>query len=312
MSQLLHVELTNRCTLACPACPRTTWKEITKRPIEKKDLSIDLFEKFLDCDEGKQIQTLLLCGDYGDCIYYPELLNFIKRFRDKKFDLRTNGSRKPIEFWIELAELLTEEDKIVFAIDGLEDTNHLYRKNSDWKSIMSAVDIMTKSKAQVEWQTIIFSFNQFLLNDIKNFAEAKGAKFFAVKTHRFGDDNLIPGSSFVENNYTWQDSFVENDPIDLDPQCDLAKIVTCDGYYLPCDWIRNPRTFYKSDLWVNRHQWLDRLSIDKINLAEGNKIINQWKQLVLEKAKNGSPRLDHLCKMRCRKGCIQSNLLEVT
>jgi MoaA/NifB/PqqE/SkfB family radical SAM enzyme len=307
----LHVELTNRCTLECPACPRTTWKELTKRPITKSDLSIDAFEQFMDCAAGQKIETLLLCGDYGDCIYYPELFDFIKRFRHKKFDIRTNGSRRTKEFWLQLADLVTEDDTIVFGIDGLEDTNHIYRKNADWSSIMTAIDIMTKSPAQIKWQTIAFSFNQDSLQDIKTFAESKGTEFFVVKTHRYGNDELVPDSTLIEKNYAWQESFNSNDPIIIEPRCDRAKIVTSDGYYLPCDWIRNPKTFYKSDLWKNRTEWYDRMSIDKINLDQGNALINQWKQLVIEKGKTGSPRLDHLCKMRCRQGCVQSNLVEL-
>ena len=307
----LHIELTNRCTLECPACPRTIWKELTKRPITKSDLSIDAFERFMDCDAGQKIEKLVLCGDYGDCIYYPELFDFIKRFRHKKFDLRTNGSRRTKEFWLQLAELMTKDDTIVFGIDGLEDTNHIYRKNADWSSIMTAVDIMTKSPAQVKWQTIIFAFNQDSLQDIKTFAESKGAEFFAIKTHRYGNDELVPNTTLVENNYEWQESFNNNDPIVIEPQCDLAKVVTCEGYYLPCDWMRNPKTFYKSDLWKNKSEWYDRMSIDQIDLDQGNELVNQWKQLVIEKGKTGSPRLDHLCKMRCRQGCVQPNLVQL-
>lgn len=308
---ILHVEVTNRCILECPACPRTTWKEITKKPIDKSDLSIDAFEKFLDCDDGQKIETLLLCGDYGDCIYYPDLFEFIKRFRHKKFDLRTNGSRRTKEFWTQLANLLTEDDTIVFGIDGLEDTNHLYRKNSDWASIMTAIDIMVKSPARVRWQTIAFSFNQNSLQDIKIFAESKGTEFFSIKTHRYGDESLKPNSALVELNYEWQEVFNINDPIVIDPQCDRAKIVTSNGYYVPCDWIRNPRTFYKSDLWKNKDQWFDKMSIDNINLTQGNELVAKWKQLVIDKGKVGSPRLDHLCKMRCRQGCVQTSLLDI-
>ena len=39
--------------------------------------------------------------------------------------------------------------------------------------------------------------------------------------------------------------------------------------------------------------------------------INKWKQLVIDKGNAGSPKLDHLCKMKCRKGCAQDNTLEL-
>ena len=50
---------------------------------------------------------------------------------------------------------------------GLEDDNNQYRKNSDWPSIMLALDIMSKSKAKILWQTIVFSFNHEKLKKIK-------------------------------------------------------------------------------------------------------------------------------------------------
>jgi MoaA/NifB/PqqE/SkfB family radical SAM enzyme len=307
----LHIEPTSRCPLECPACPRTTWKEITKKPVAKNDLSLDALSKFLDCESGAAVDRLLLCGDYGDAIYYPELFNLIKRFRHKRFDIRTNGSFRTKEFWLELADLLTKDDVIVFGIDGLEDTNHLYRKNSNWESIMTGLEIMVKSPATVKWQTIAFAFNQNSLQDIKSFAESKGAEFFAMKTHRYGDNKLIPEGKLVETTHSWRDEFANNEPIIIEPRCDITKVVTSEGYYLPCDWLRNPLTWYKSDIWKNRKDWFDKMSIDQINLDQGNELINKWKQLVIDKGNAGSPKLDHLCKMKCRKGCAQDNTLEL-
>lgn len=306
----LHIEVTNRCTLECPACPRTTWKNILKRPVEKADLDIDSFEKFLDCAGGKKIERLMLCGDYGDCIYYPHLFEFIQRFRHKKFDLMTNGSYRPKEFWQKLSELLGEGDTITFGIDGLEDDNNQYRKNSDWPSVMLALDIMSKSKVKVLWQTIVFSFNYEKLKKIKKFAESKGAEFFAIKTHRYGDNSLRPPEKLIEINYEFKEEFNSNTPVVIEPQCETERVVTSNGYFLPCDWIRNPQTFYKSDLWKNRSQWIDNLLINQITLDQGLELIKNWKNLILEKVANGSSDIDQICKMRCRKGCVKSNILK--
>lgn len=37
----------------------------------------------------------------------------------------------------------------------------------------------------------------------------------------------------------------------------------------------------------------------------------EWKQLVINKGQQGSSDLDHLCKMRCRKGCYQEQKYNV-
>jgi MoaA/NifB/PqqE/SkfB family radical SAM enzyme len=307
----LHLELTNRCTLECPACPRTTWKDILKRPIKKADLNINQFEKFIDCDGGKEIDKFILCGDYGDSIYYPNLVEFIQRFRTRQFEIHTNGSYRDKNFWVELASNLSTQDTVVFAIDGLQDTNHLYRKNSDWDSIMLGIDIISKSPARLKWKTIVFSFNYDKIEQIKEFAHSKGAEFEVIKTHRYGDNTLIPPEQLIDQQFLFKKEFIDNEPIEIRPRCVDEKVITCDGYFLPCDWIRNPMTFFKSDLWKQRNIWYDKMFIDNINYDEGMKLITQWSNVVYQKGLEGSPNLDVLCKMKCRAGCVHNNSIEI-
>ena len=309
----LHIETTNRCVLACPACPRTAWRDITKIPLEKSDLDVDLLEKFLDCDKGRQITEFVLSGDYGDCIYYPDLFKLIERFRDRVcFNLVTNGSRQTEKFWRRLAELLTSKDTITFSIDGTQDTNHLYRINSDWPSIMTGLDIMAQSSARVHWKTIVFKFNYDKLEEIKQFAESRGATWHAEKTHRYENLELIPPTEYVENNYLFQDDFVENHQIEIEPQCEKsAMVVTADGYLFPCDWIRNPRTLYKSQLWKQKQRWIDQVNMRTTNYSQALTVIRDWENHVRENSLNGSGHVDILCKMRCRKGCIADNKIAV-
>jgi hypothetical protein len=115
----------------------------------------------------------------------------------------------------------------------------------------------------------------------------------------------------VEINYMWDQSFTNSEVIEIEPLCDVAKIVTADGYFLPCDWIRNPKTFYKSDLWQKKDHWYNKLAIGDITLDQGLERVAEWKQLVIEKGQQGSADLDHLCKMRCRKGCYQEQKYNV-
>ena len=309
----LHIETTTRCSLACPACPRTTWHSITKRPVVKSDLDVDLLEKFLDCESGKKIQQFLLCGDYGDSIYYPDLIKLIKRFRDRiSFQIITNGSRQTEKFWQNLSEVLTENDSIIFSIDGLENTNHLYRVNSDWESVMQGLDIMVKGPAHVHWKTIVFNFNYNKLDEIKNFAESRGATFHAKKTHRFGDQSLAPPDNYVESNHLFQDDFIHNHQIEIEPRCEKeAKIITADGYLSPCDWIRNPQTFYKSQLWKQQERWMEKLQIKDNTYDQALEVVRDWENYVRQNSLTGSDNVDVLCKMLCRKGCISNNIIDL-
>lgn len=299
----LDIELTSRCVLECPACPRTAWKDLTKRPIPKRDQKIEDLVKFLDCPGGEAVDLLSLCGDYGDVIYYPQLIDFIKTFRKKRFRLHTNGSHQPREFWEKLCNELTEEDEFVFAIDGLEDTNHLYRKNSKWESVMQAVDIVSQSPAKMKWQTIIFNFNESRLSEIKDLANSKGADWFSIRTHRYGDDNLIPTVEVnVDKQFTYKPEYNENDSMEIVPMCDSKKTVSSDGIFYPCCWITHPSTLYTSELWKNKEQWLNRLKIKNITLDQGNEIVQEWSNHVIQRGLEGSAEV--VCKMKCRKGTI--------
>lgn len=305
MSNVLHLEPTTRCTLFCPACPRTTWHNILKKPVDKEDLDIDLLEKFLDCETGKKFNEFRLCGAYGDPIYYPDLIKLIHRFRDRvSFTIVTNGSRQTEKFWNTLAESMTEKDIICFSIDGLEDTNHLYRINSDWKSIMMGLDIMVKSPAQVHWKTIIFKFNYNKLSEIKKFANDKGATWQTEKTHRYGDVSLVPPIEYVETNHVFQTEFVNNHQIEIEPRCEKdAMVVSASGYLFPCDWIRNPQTFYKSQFWKQKTRWIDNLHMKDNTYDQSILVVRDWENYVRQNSLIGSDKVDVLCKMLCRKGC---------
>lgn len=265
---------------------------------------MDSLMKFLDCGGGRKIDTFLLCGDYGDPIYYPQLLDFIRKFRDsKKFYITTNGSYKNANFWQELRGLLTADDKIIFSIDGLEDTNHNYRVNSDWASIMTGLDIMATGPAPVIWKTLLFNYTHNVLDEIKAFAENKGAEFVTQPTHRFDNcEHLTPSHDAMETYYEYKVSFSSPDTVIINPGCLKEKIITCDGVFYPCDFIRNPKTLYKSQLWKQKSRWIDKLKIENISYDQGIEVIQDWANFVKMNSINNTNLVDVICKMKCREG----------
>ena len=60
----------------------------------------------------------------------PETLDIFKYLKQVNPDINigmiTNGGARSVDFWKTLAELKVN---VTFSIDGLEDTNHLYRRN---------------------------------------------------------------------------------------------------------------------------------------------------------------------------------------
>ena len=288
----MHIETTSRCTLACPGCPRT---EIAKKfgSFPKQDLNLKDLVNFLDCNSGKDLKHLYLEGNHGDPIYYPHLLELIDTFRStKQFTIVTNGSYRDQTFWNQLAEKLIPTDLIIFSIDGLEHNNHLYRKNSDWKSTMLGLDTMIKSGISVGWKTIIFDYNYEEIDQIQTFAESRGAKFISQTTSRFGDESLRPPEHLVDNTREYSDHTLSIDT--LKPQCQnyAKEYISADGYYWPCCWVSSAFTLYKSQLWKNRKQWLIKdKTLDDMRLQ-----LSEWTNQLQENPINA----ETVCKMMCK------------
>lgn len=287
----MHIEPTSRCTLFCPACPRTWFSDTFKRPFPKHDLDLDQLSQFLDCESGWDVKTFMLNGNHGDPIYYPALSDMIQRFRDRSFKISTNGSYQTADFWHQLAQDLTENDTVYFSIDGLEHNNHLYRRNSDWTSIMQGLDIMVESPARIIWKTVLFSYNQDEIERIKSFAESKGALFVSVMTDRWGDVALKPREALVDASRL----YTNNQSVSIiDPQCESQEYISADGYYWPCCLITSVRTLHKTPLWKNQSDW----AIKNQNLDRARLRLKQWKQDIV----NDPVHALDLCKMHCKPG----------
>ena len=173
-----HFEISSKCTLKCPRCPRTEYKDLVKL---NEDLSLEFFQSLLTPDVLKnQVKRITMCGDVGDPIYNKEYLEICRYIKETNPDIHlftiTNGSYKSKEWWEEFASICNNRDSINFSVDGYDQTsNNLYRVNSDWTSIMLGMDIMSKqSQSFVHWATIIFRFNENHLDDIINQAKTIG------------------------------------------------------------------------------------------------------------------------------------------
>lgn len=158
----VEFEITSKCTLACSECPRTTLK--SKPEIWNfGELDISIIEKVASSVSSKR---LVFCGGYGDPIYHSRLFDIIDichRY-EKIIHLETCGNLRSKDWWHELARRLHRYDAVHFSVDGLAHNNHLYRKNANWDSIYSAMEIMgANAKCRLAWKWILFKYNE---NDI--------------------------------------------------------------------------------------------------------------------------------------------------
>ena len=247
-----HIEPTSKCTLECPLCDRTWFYETFKRR-NLHEINVDNIVKFVGANS-----KVGLCGNNGDPIYHSNFLELIQKFKDNNCSLHihTNGSAKTKAWWNKLKAMLTKDDRITFAIDGLEDTNHLYRKNAKWNSIMTAIDTLKDRQFKMTWQFIPFKHNQHQILEAGNLSKALGFdEFKLLQSDRWlGKKDLMPDREYVDNYYKTQQEVLINPEFSLDMQPKCLKnnlpseslYVDAEGDFYPCCWIGTYRYRYKS------------------------------------------------------------------
>lgn len=187
-----HLELSSKCTLSCPRCPRTEKKGMYK----VTEHTLDFVKKILPPDILTNVVRILLCGGQGDPIYchdFIEIIRYIKNTNPKvHLAITTNGSYKKEDWWQEVGLILNEYDTLTFSVDGWDqDSNNLYRVNSDFESILSGIRTVRKvnPKLSINWSTILFKFNQDRIKEIAEVAKNAGAsEFILVRSALFGSN----------------------------------------------------------------------------------------------------------------------------
>jgi len=296
----VNVEPTNKCVLGCSACDRTLRPEAVKI---LEDIDPEIFRKVLFEDLAshsiEELPKFDFCGIYGDSIYHKQIFSIFRLIKSRggKLSLETNGSYKTYEWWNELFSILDDRDEITFSVDGLKDTNEIYRTNSDWDSIYSGMYLAGKSKVKSKWKFIIFSHNEHQIEKAKELAAGLDFDEFLVrKSGRFVEnDPLRPSDENVGLQQYHREHFLSGKELKIVPRCtrdpQWSRNVgfTYQGYVIPC------LTFHSI-----KNEWFEE-NKHKINMKERHiqDILNDpiWKDLQrLWETPENAPRI---CSLYC-------------
>lgn len=186
----VHLEVTERCNLSCPMCARNINGGEQNPWIHDAELSLEDIKKIFPNDFIKQLNHIYMCGNFGDPIVAKDTLEIFRHFRSVNSDIllsmNTNGSARQEDWWVELASILGNNGYVIFSIDGLEDTNHIYRKGSNYTRIMKNVEAFIKAGGIAHWEYIVFAHNEHEVDRARDLADSMGfAKFQLKKSARF-------------------------------------------------------------------------------------------------------------------------------
>jgi len=181
----VHLEVTERCNLSCPMCARNINGGEENPWLHNAELSLEDIKKIFPNNFIQQLTHIYMCGNYGDPIIAKDTLEIFQYFRyvnsDILLSMNTNGSARNTDWWIELAKIIGDKGYVIFSVDGLEDTNHLYRKNSSWQRIMDNANAFISAGGKAHWEFIVFAHNEHQVDEARNLADKMGFEKFQVK-----------------------------------------------------------------------------------------------------------------------------------
>ncbi len=183
----VHLEITSLCNAACPLCSRNFFGGQVNPQLPLTELSLRDIKKIFPPDFVEQLQLIYMCGNYGDPMVAKDALEVFEYFRSCNQKIRlgihTNGSGRTPEWWKRLAKTV---DYCCFGIDGLENTNHIYRRGTNWEKIMQAATAFIEAGGYAMWQFIVFRHNENQIEEAEELSRKLGFKEFLVrKTYRF-------------------------------------------------------------------------------------------------------------------------------
>jgi hypothetical protein len=146
------------------------------------------WKKFLENMEGVVTEdnpcNLVFCGCHGDPCMTPDWEEIIIETAKRPYmiDVETNGSIKSAESWARVGKAIAEGEKkypniekvITFSIDGLEDTNKLYRIGVKHDRVMANAKAYIEAGGRARWKFIVFEHNQHQVEEARQLAKDMG------------------------------------------------------------------------------------------------------------------------------------------
>lgn len=183
-------ELSEKCNAACPLCVRTNPHDASK-PIDavsrKRELLVDDVKHILPTTVLNNLRTISLCGNVGDPIAAKDCLKisqYICEHPNVTLIIETNGSLRNAAWWTKMGEAFAKshDDSVVyFHIDGLKDTNHIYRQLTNYDKIIENAKAFIAAGGKAIWEFIPFAHNEHQVEEAQEIAKSLGFSDFIIR-----------------------------------------------------------------------------------------------------------------------------------
>lgn len=188
--RVVHLEITQKCQASCPMCDRNQNGGAINPHISLAELSLESCKQIFEPVFIKQLDYMYMCGNLGDPIIASDTLEVFEYFRknnpNMKLSMNTNAGARNQQWWHDLAKILGRRGMVRFSIDGLEDTNHLYRRGVQWDNVMSSLSSFIEAGGNATWDYLVFDHNAHQVEEARKLSKQLGVTTFVEKkTSRF-------------------------------------------------------------------------------------------------------------------------------
>tara|TARA_R110000822_G_scaffold76953_2_gene184916 strand:- start:654 stop:1688 length:1035 start_codon:yes stop_codon:yes gene_type:complete len=305
----VHLEISTRCNASCPLCPRNLAGYDTDLGYPVHDMRLEEAQKIFSPQFLKQLDKILINGNFGDFVTAKDGLKIIQYFVEQnpkiEIEISTNASAKP-NMWSELGKI--PNVFVGFDIDGLKDTHSLYRRYTDWDLIISNAKKFIAAGGRAKWRMIQFYHNKHQVAECKLMSEELGFVEFDMVydgrdagpvydrdgkyAYTLGENKLENPGNYPPKAETWaewtavgaQPSVRKKQYLEIKPKdsvdCYAKKndeiYISATGQVYPCCWLGfYPNTPFK-------HAWQS----DTFQIAEAINSNNNALEIGVENAIN--------------------------
>lgn len=180
----VELEISSFCSARCPLCPRNIFGYPYENGFKPRHLSLTDIKQIFPIDFVVQLTEIVFEGNLGDFNMNPEALDIVRYLRSlnaaAQMSIMTNGAIRNRKFWQDLATL---DVKIIFALDGLADIHHIYRKDTVWQTVIGNAKAFIDAEGYAVWKMIRFDHNEHQIDQCKQLSKELGFRDFQLVDH---------------------------------------------------------------------------------------------------------------------------------
>jgi len=177
----IHVEITNKCNARCPGCERTV--DGDTHPVLKKNVVEYTLADFKNMFPSNMVQgkEFYFGGTVDDPMMNKNVYDICEYVinNNGEITLETNTGANTTDTYAKLGKLSYDSQgklHVLFSVDGLEHTNHLYRVNVMWSKVLENMTAYASSKGKCTWQYLVFDHNYDDIPKAKELAQQLGIR----------------------------------------------------------------------------------------------------------------------------------------